>query len=138
MVRSLFRKFCLSFIIFAGILEKCSKIMTAINNYKWKFVKHISKIKKLRPAAFKFTDYGKSFGASGFDVFFSRTDPESSGHLVALHFCYIVCEMCNCRQNFEPQHEKTNTLTSAPSEDTDQPGHPPTQSGQCLPWVLYR
>ena len=26
---------------------------------------------------------------------------------------------------YEPQHYKTNKMTSAPSEDSDQPGHPP-------------
>ena len=26
---------------------------------------------------------------------------------------------------FEPQHDKTNKMTCAPSEDLDQPGHPP-------------
>ena len=26
---------------------------------------------------------------------------------------------------FEPPHDKTNKMASAPSEDSDQPGHPP-------------
>ena len=26
----------------------------------------------------------------------------------------------------EPQHDKTNKMTCAPSEDSDQPGHPPS------------
>ena len=26
----------------------------------------------------------------------------------------------------EPQHDKTNKKTCAPSEDSDQPGHPPS------------
>ena len=28
---------------------------------------------------------------------------------------------------YEPQHYKTNKMTCAPSEDLDQPGHPPSQ-----------
>ena len=28
---------------------------------------------------------------------------------------------------YEPQHYKTNKMTCAPSEDSDQPGHPPSQ-----------
>ena len=27
---------------------------------------------------------------------------------------------------FEPPHDKTNTMACAPSEDSDQPGHPPS------------
>ena len=27
---------------------------------------------------------------------------------------------------FEPPHDKTNKMACAPSEDTDQPGHPPS------------
>ena len=27
---------------------------------------------------------------------------------------------------FEPEHDKTNNLTGAPSKDSDQPGHPPS------------
>ena len=27
---------------------------------------------------------------------------------------------------FEPQHDKTNNVTCAPSKDSDQPGHPPS------------
>ena len=26
---------------------------------------------------------------------------------------------------YEPPHDKTNKMTGAPSEDSDQPGHPP-------------
>ena len=29
---------------------------------------------------------------------------------------------------FEPQRDKTNEMTCAPSEDSDQPGHPPDHS----------
>ena len=31
---------------------------------------------------------------------------------------------------FEPQHDKTNKMTSVPSEDSDQSGHPSAQSDQ--------
>ena len=27
---------------------------------------------------------------------------------------------------FEPHHDKTNKMECAPSEDSDQPGHPPS------------
>ena len=30
------------------------------------------------------------------------------------------------QKTFEPQHDKTNKMTCAPSEDSDQPGHPPS------------
>ena len=36
-----------------------------------------------------------------------------------------------CDFLIEPAHDKTNKITSAPSEDSDQPGHPP-----CLIWIL--
>ena len=31
---------------------------------------------------------------------------------------------------FDPPHDKTNKMTCAPSEDSDQPGHPSAQSDQ--------
>ena len=30
-----------------------------------------------------------------------------------------------------PEHDKTNKLTCAPSEDSDQPGHPPSLISLC-------
>ena len=30
---------------------------------------------------------------------------------------------------FEPPHDQTNKMTCAPSEDSDQPGHPPSLIG---------
>ena len=30
---------------------------------------------------------------------------------------------------FEPTHDKTNKMTCAPSEDSDQPGHLPSLTG---------
>ena len=35
---------------------------------------------------------------------------------------------------YEPQHYKTNKMTCAPSEDSDQPGHP---SSQCVAEFLH-
>ena len=32
---------------------------------------------------------------------------------------------------YEPVHDKTNKMTSAPSEDSDQPGHPPRLISHC-------
>ena len=29
-------------------------------------------------------------------------------------------------ERFEPPHDKTNKMACAPSEDSDQPGHPPS------------
>ena len=38
---------------------------------------------------------------------------------------------------FEPPHDKTNKMACAPSEDSDQPGHPPSliRVFQCTQWV---
>ena len=37
---------------------------------------------------------------------------------------------------FEPLHDKTNKMACAPSEDSDQPGHPPSRiSLHCAYWV---
>ena len=38
---------------------------------------------------------------------------------------------------YEPQHYKTNKLTCAPSVDSDQPGHPPSQWVAEDPMFLY-
>ena len=34
----------------------------------------------------------------------------------------IKCQ--NSERSFEPDHDKTNKITCAPNEDSDQPGHP--------------
>ena len=34
--------------------------------------------------------------------------------------------LCQQETIFEPPHDKTNKTACAPSEDTDQPGHPPS------------
>ena len=60
-----------------------------------------------------------------------------------------ICLMSVSRMSFEPPHDKTNKMTCAPSEDSDQPGHKtnkmtcapnedsdqPGQSSQCAQWV---
>ena len=33
----------------------------------------------------------------------------------------------------EPSHDKTNKMTCAPSEDSDQPGYPPSLISLCCP-----
>ena len=38
---------------------------------------------------------------------------------------------------YEPQHYKTNKMTSAPSEDSAQPGHPPSQWVADDPMILH-
>ena len=49
--------------------------------------------------------------------------------LVYLSYCLLVTHQ-NVRIDnllpFEPQHDKTNKMTCASSEDSDQPGHPPS------------
>ena len=35
-------------------------------------------------------------------------------------------KVCDDETQFEPPHDKTNKMTCAPSEDSDQPGHPPS------------
>ena len=38
-------------------------------------------------------------------------------------------EMCcidSRKKHFEPPHDQNNKMTFAPSEDSDQPGHPPS------------
>ena len=34
-------------------------------------------------------------------------------------------EVC-LQKNYEPPHDKTSKMAGAPSEDSDQPGHPPS------------
>ena len=42
-----------------------------------------------------------------------------------LHACVGWSIFAGC--TFEPPHDKTNKMTFAPSQDSDQPGHPPSQ-----------
>ena len=41
----------------------------------------------------------------------------------ALHYLFNLLSILWCW--YEPPHDKTNKMTYAPSEDSDQPGHPP-------------
>ena len=38
---------------------------------------------------------------------------------------YICSYVDSGKKHFEPPHDKTNYMTFVPSEDSDQPGHPP-------------
>ena len=40
-------------------------------------------------------------------------------------YCFLISCLGRIR-TFEPQNDKTNTLTCAPSKDSDQHGHPPS------------
>ena len=42
-----------------------------------------------------------------------------------LHFKGRVHIKSQGQSRFEPQHDKTNNVAFKPSEDSDQPGHPP-------------
>ena len=44
------------------------------------------------------------------------------GLIISITFALILME---CRQ-YEPPHDKTNKMSFASSEDSDQPGHPPS------------
>ena len=42
------------------------------------------------------------------------------------YLTFLQDKLQNCLLiKFEPQHDKTNKMTCAPSEDSDQPGHSP-------------
>ena len=41
-----------------------------------------------------------------------------------MYSCQSLC--CSLTQWFEPPHDKTNKMTCAPREGSDQPGHPPS------------
>ena len=40
--------------------------------------------------------------------------------------CICAAYLDSRKKHFEPPHDKTNKMILAPSEDSDQPGHPPT------------
>ena len=40
--------------------------------------------------------------------------------------CFSLFSLCQDQSPFEPAHDKTNKMACAPSEDSDQPGHPPS------------
>ena len=47
-----------------------------------------------------------------------------------------LVEACYQKVTFEPQHDKTNKMTFAPSEDSDQPRHPPSLTDRSLRCAL--
>ena len=40
-------------------------------------------------------------------------------------FCYFT-SLASKKSTYEPPHDKTNEMARAPSEDSEQPGHPPS------------
>ena len=40
--------------------------------------------------------------------------------------CVCAAYVDSRKKHFEPPHDKTNKMTFVPSEDSDQPGHPPS------------
>ena len=48
----------------------------------------------------------------------------SSGHTSAL-ISYFKMSLQRPQVSFEQPHDKTNKMTCAPNENSDQPGHPP-------------
>ena len=40
--------------------------------------------------------------------------------------CICAAYVDSMKKHFEPPHDKTNKMTLVPSEDSDQPGHPPS------------
>ena len=40
--------------------------------------------------------------------------------------CICAAYVDSRKKHFEPPHDKTNKMTFVPSEDSDQPGHPPS------------
>ena len=55
--------------------------------------------------------------------------PKKMGQPVAQHrqtsFCYFT-RLASKKSTYEPPHDKTNKMACAPSEDSEQPGHPPS------------
>ena len=40
--------------------------------------------------------------------------------------CIFAAYVDTRKKHIEPPHDKTNKMTFVPSEDSDQPGHPPS------------
>ena len=60
---------------------------------------------------------------SNFVIFYKRKKERRKERLTGKKTCTIR----NVSQSaFEPPHDKTNNMACAPSEDSDQPGHPPS------------
>ena len=41
--------------------------------------------------------------------------------------CICAADVDSRKKHFEPPHDKINKMTFVPSEDSDQPGHPPSR-----------
>ena len=53
-----------------------------------------------------------------------KLSASETSHLLILD---LLCIHTNDNTSaYEPPHEKTNKMSSTPSEDSDQPGHPPS------------
>ena len=48
------------------------------------------------------------------------------GEILLICLLPALLKLIRIEKTFEPPHDKTNTMTYAPSEDLDQPGHPPS------------
>ena len=80
-----------------------------------------------------YENVSKRFRQNG--KFIIRADPDQIALLVRCGLASVSVQMLRIitvieywwiRMTFEPPHEKTNKMTFAPSEDSDQPGHPPS------------
>ena len=59
-------------------------------------------------------------------------------HLIVLIYFFLIMLTVNYTGTFEPPRDKTNKLTCAPFEDSDQPGHLPSLIrvfAECAQWV---
>ena len=55
-------------------------------------------------------------------------------HMTFCWFCHEAAQL-NCVWQvriYEPEHDKTNKIACAPSEDSDQPGYPPSLISLCF------
>ena len=48
------------------------------------------------------------------------------GEIILICLLPALWKLIRIEKTFEPSHDKTNTMTYAPSEGSDQPGHPPS------------
>ena len=47
-------------------------------------------------------------------------------HVLISDYAWTEIQFMQLVSSFEPPHNKTNKVACAPSEDSDQPGHPPS------------
>ena len=74
---------------------------------------------------------GNHGGRGGFlhwdsNVWLDWVDALAYLNFLRLHKAQADLCLCWPHKSFEPVHDKTNKTTCAPSEDSDQPGHPPS------------